>query len=222
VKFRRRSEKPDPAAAEDVESTEPTGDASAEGGEDLENVEGPFDIDDLPDDGVDRVDLGSLLIAPEEDRELRLQVDESTQAVQAVLLAGTDGALELRAFAAPRNGDLWTEVRPQLAADLARRGGTATEREGRFGTELVCQLSVQTADGRAASQASRIIGINGPRWMLRGTFLGRPATDPDSAAAWEDTLTRIAIRRGDHAMPSGDPLPVVLPDSARRTTPGES
>ena len=217
MKFRRKSEKPDPAAAEAGESADSTG----EGASDLVDAEGPFDIDDLPDDGVQRVDLGSLLIEPEENRELRLQVDESTQAVQAVLLAGPDGALELRAFAAPRNGDLWTEVRPQLAADLARRGGTATEREGRFGTELVCELSVQTADGRAANQASRIIGINGPRWMLRGTFLGRPATEPETAVAWEETLTRVVIRRGEHAMPAGDPLPVVLPDSARRT-PGES
>lgn len=218
MKFRRKSEKPDPAAVEPGDLADSTDD----GANDPVAVEGPFDIDDLPDDGVQRVDLGSLLIAPEEGRELRLQVDESSQAVQAVLLAGPDGALELRAFAAPRHGDLWTEVRPQLAADLARRGGTATEREGRFGTELVCQLSVQTAEGQSANQASRIIGINGPRWMLRGTFLGRPATDPDSAAAWEDTLTNVVIRRGDHAMPAGDPLPVVLPDSARRPTPGES
>jgi Protein of unknown function (DUF3710) len=222
VKFRRKSEKPDPAAAEPGESADSTGHGAGEGANELVDAEGPFDIDDLPEDGVERVDLGSLLITPEEDRELRLQVDENTQAVQAVLLAGPDGALELRAFAAPRHGDLWTEVRPQLAADLARRGGTATEREGRFGTELVCELSVQTAEGRAANQSSRIIGINGPRWMLRGTFLGRPATDPDNAAAWEDTLTKVVIRRGDHAMPVGDPLPVVLPDSARRTSPDES
>ena len=43
-------------------------------------------------------------------------------------------------FAAPRHGDLWSEVRPQIAAEVASRGGTATEREGRFGTELVCQV----------------------------------------------------------------------------------
>ena len=97
----------------------------------------------------------------------------------------------------------------------------ATEREGRFGTELVCELSVQTPEGRAASQSSRIIGINGPRWMLRGTFLGRPATDFDNAGGWEDTLAKVAIRRGDHAMPAGAPLPVVLPESARRAAPDQ-
>jgi Protein of unknown function (DUF3710) len=217
VKFRRKHE-PEPVddALEELggeadEPGEPAGPAAGDG---------PFDADDVAGDGVERVDLGSLLITPEPNRELRLQVDEATQAVQAVLLAGPDGALELRAFAAPRNGDLWTDVRPQLAADMARRGGTATEREGPFGPELVCQLTVQTDDGKTAQQPSRIIGINGPRWMLRATFLGQPALEPDGAAEWEETLSRVVVRRGEHAMPPGDPLPVKLPDNVRRTPPG--
>ncbi|MGH3345631.1 MAG: DUF3710 domain-containing protein [Nocardioides sp.] len=180
---------------------------------------GPFDADEVPDDGVARVDLGSMLVAPVPGSELRLQVDERTQQVQSVLLAGSEGALELRAFAAPRNGDLWSQIRPQLAADMARRGGTATEREGRFGPELVCQLTVKTPDGRTGQQPSRIVGINGSRWLLRATFLGKPATDEETAASWEDALTQIAVRRGDHAMPVGDPLPVTLPDEARRVAP---
>jgi hypothetical protein len=180
---------------------------------------GPFDAEDVPDDGVARVDLGSMLVAPVPGSELRLQVDERTQQVQSVLLAGAEGALELRAFAAPRNGDLWSDIRPQLAADMARRGGTATEREGRFGPELVCQLTVKTPDGRTGQQPSRIVGINGSRWLLRATFLGKPAVDDESAASWEDALTKIAVRRGDHAMPVGDPLPVTLPEEARRVSP---
>ncbi|GAA1475744.1 DUF3710 domain-containing protein [Nocardioides aestuarii] len=183
---------------------------------------GPYDAEDLGDDGVQRVDLGSMLVPPVPGSELRIQVDEKTQQVQSVLLAGADGALELRAFSAPRNGDLWSEVRPQLAADMARRGGTATEREGRFGTELVCQLTVKTADGRTGQQPSRIVGINGSRWMVRATFLGKPAVEPEAAGVWEDALARLAVRRGDHAMPVGDPLPVVLPEQARRVgAPGQ-
>lgn len=182
----------------------------------------PLDAEDLGDDGIQRVDLGSMLVPPVPGSELRIQVDEKTQQVQSVLLAGADGALELRAFSAPRNGDLWSEVRPQLAADMARRGGTATEREGRFGTELVCQLTVKTADGRTGQQPSRIVGINGSRWMVRATFLGKPAVEPEAAGVWEDALSRLAVRRGDHAMPVGDPLPVVLPDQARRVgAPGQ-
>jgi hypothetical protein len=208
VKFRRKSAGP---GADEVETPEEAAPATS--------PVGPFDVDELPEDGVERVDLGSLLIAPEEDRELRLQVDETTGEVQSVMLASTDGAVELRAFAAPRGGDLWSDVRPRIAADMAQHGGVATEREGRFGTELVCQLSVTRGDGTAGTQPSRIIGINGPRWMLRATLLGRPATDPDGSTAWEDTITRVAVRRGGAAMPVGDLLPVTLPANARRIEP---
>ena len=209
MKFRRKS---DVAAAPETvdESDSPEIDSGPTG---------PYDVDDLTDERDDRVDLGSLVIEPEEGRELRLQVDEKTGNVQAVVLAGHDGALELRAFAAPRNGDLWGEVRPQIAADMARRGGTATEREGEFGTELLCQITVTRPDGTTGTQPSRIIGVNGPRWLLRATLLGNPAIAPEAGAAWEDTLRRVAVRRGSHALPVGEALPLVMPENARRVEP---
>lgn len=176
---------------------------------------GPYDVDELPDDGLARLDLGSLLVAPLPDRELRVQVDEKSGAVRAVLLATDAGALELRAFAAPRNGDLWSDIRPQIAADAARRGGTATEREGRFGTELVCEVRMTRADGQTGTQTSRVIGVNGPRWLLRATFLGEPAREPDTAQDWEAAIEQLAVRRGAHAMPVGEQLPLSLPEGAQ-------
>jgi hypothetical protein len=199
VKFRRKS-------AELAESE------AADSAVDAEPVTGPYDVDDLPaGDDVERLDLGSLLLEPIPDLELRLQVDENSEEVQAVMLAGTDGAIELRAFAAPRGGDLWSDVRPKIAADYAQRGGTATEREGRFGTELLCQLTVKTPDGRTGTQPSRVIGVNGERWMLRATLLGRPASEIDAAAPWEDAIERVVVRRGVQAMPVGAELPLTLP-----------
>jgi hypothetical protein len=206
VKFRRKSADAEAAAAADpaAETETPEEPGAAVAG-------GPYDIDDLPDDRTARIDLGSLLVAPAEGLEVRLQVDEERDQVQAVLLAGPEGALELRAFAAPRNGDLWSETRPRIAADFAQRGGTATEREGRFGTELVCQVTMRMADGRTGTQPSRIIGVNGPRWLLRATLLGRPAQEPETAGGWEDVIARVAVRRGAHAMPVGAELPLTMP-----------
>ncbi|MDI6908585.1 DUF3710 domain-containing protein [Nocardioides sp.] len=202
MKFRRKSADTDAAA-------DPTAESDVEG---AAVPSGPFDIDDLPEeDDVPRVDLGSMLVAPGRELELRLQVDEDEEEVQAVVLAGPDGVLELRAFAAPRGGDLWAEIRPRLAADYAQRGGTATEREGRFGTELDCQVSVRTQDGRTGTQASRVIGVNGSRWMLRATLMGRPAQDATAAGPWEDAIEQIVIRRGAQAMPVGAALPLVMP-----------
>jgi Protein of unknown function (DUF3710) len=204
VKFRRKSAD----AQSGIDPAAETG-VAAEG---LPLPSGPFDIDDLPvEDDVPRVDLGSMLVAPGEGLELRLQVDEDEEEVQAVVLAGPEGALELRAFAAPRGGDLWSEIRPRLAADYAQRGGTATEREGRFGTELLCQVTVRTPDGRTGTQPSRVIGVNGPRWMLRATLMGRPAQDVGASELWEQAIEQIVIRRGAQAMPVGAVLPLSMP-----------
>jgi hypothetical protein len=177
---------------------------------------GPWDSETPPDDGIERVDLGSLRVAPREGLEVRLQVDENTGEVQSVMIAGEEGALELRAFAAPRGGDLWSEIRPQIAADVSQHGGIATERRGRFGTELVCQMQVVLPDGSQTMQPSRIVGIDGARWLLRGTFLGQPAVEPDTAEEWEDALASVVVHRGSHAMPVGDALPLTLPDDVQR------
>jgi hypothetical protein len=220
VKFRRKAADPgdDLLAdeADDVETGDTAGSTDSSGtGGDSESGEGPYDAEDLADtDG--RVDLGALLLLPVPGTDLQLQVDEPSGQVQSVMFAGPEGALEIRVFAAPRHGDLWGEVRPQIAADLAKRGGTADEREGRFGTELVCQMPVTLPDGTAALQPSRVIGINGSRWMLRATMLGKPAVEPEAGGVFEDALATVAVRRGTHAMPVGDALTLTLPPDARR------
>ena len=211
MKFRRKAQAEAGDDAELVDYLDELGDD--EEGEDADLLaDGPFDSEDLPADDVERVNLGSLLIAAEPDRELRLQVDEASGAVQSVQIVGPDGAVELRAFAAPRNGDLWSEVRPQIAAEVAQGGGTATEHKGPWGPELI----LRTGKGTAQQQVVRMIGVNGPRWMLRCQLVGAAAQKPDDSAAWEDTIRRVAVHRGAHAMPVGEALAVTMPPQARR------
>lgn len=176
---------------------------------------GPFDISEIRDE-VERLDVGALLIAPLEGLELRLQVNEKTEEVGAALLAGPEGAMELQAYAAPASGGLWDEVRPQIAADVAGRGGATEERDGDFGTELLCRVPAKLPDGTEGFQPSRIIAVERGRWMLRATLLGRPAMDSEAARIWEDALRLVAVRRGEGAMPVGKQIPLVLPSDARR------
>jgi uncharacterized protein DUF3710 len=207
VKFRRKAQE-EPVDDELVDYIDELGQED----EDADPLaDGPLDSEDLSDDDSERVNLGSLLIAPEPDRELRLQVDEASGMVQSVQIVGPDGALELRAFAAPRNGDLWTEVRPQIAAEVAQAGGTATERQGPWGPELILQVGQ-----RGQQQLTRMVGINGPRWMLRCQLVGAAAQKPEESASWEDTIRRVAVHRGAQAMPVGEALQVTMPPQARR------
>ena len=177
---------------------------------------GPYDASEIEDlDDRDCIDLGSLLVTPAGPIEMRLQVDENTGAVLAAVLVSEQGALELRAFAAARGGGAWGELRPKISAETARMGGTATEQEGSFGTELVCQVPMQAPDGQQGTQVSRVIGHEGPNWLLRATLMGQPAAEPETAGMWEETIRSVVVRRGREAMVPGAPLPLSLPHDAR-------
>jgi len=210
---RRKSEEPVEATAE--ETAEELARSSGP------RAEGPWDVSEVElhdDDG--RVDLGSLLVTPQEGLELQLQVDEASGQVAAVVLAGPEGAVEVRAFAAPRNGDVWDAVRRQVAGEVARMGGTATETEGRWGTELKVSLTVTTPDGGRATQVSRVVGIAGPRWLLRATLFGAAAVEHRHDGEVETALRNVVVVRGSTAVPPGDPLPLAMPATVERPGPG--
>ena len=176
---------------------------------------GPYDVSEVDLEERALVDLGSLLLPAPEGLELRLQVEEDTGNVAAVLLVGEDGALELRPFAASRGGEAWEELRPRIATETERVGGTATEQEGPFGAELLCLVPVTSSEGDSATQASRFVGHVGPTWLLRSNLMGNPAVDPEKATPWDEVIRSVVVRRGAEAMPPGAPLPLVLPPDAR-------
>jgi hypothetical protein len=176
---------------------------------------GPWDRSETDTDTTDPsyIDLGGIIVKGAPDLELRLQVDEQAQEVSSVLLAGPQAGVELRAFAAPRHDGIWDEVRHDIAAEAAKRGGTATETDGEFGVELKLVVPIQTPDGRQATQTSRIVGVDGPRWLLRGTFLGKSATDPDPDGVVESAFRDVIVVRGDTAMAPRDLIPMRVPQA---------
>ena len=202
-----QGEAPETAAAPEQDDAVPAG----------PRAHGPWDSAEvtIDEDDPTRIDLGGLLITGRPGMELRMQVDEKTQKIAAVLLIGKEGAVELRPFAAPRNGDIWADVRKQIGAETARRGGTATEAEGPYGPELRIMMPVKTADGQAGTQPSRMLGIAGPRWMLRVTFLGKPAVEPDPDGELEQAMRDTVVVRGNEPMAPGEALPLVMPANAR-------
>jgi len=216
VIFRRK------AKNEDVENEQALAD---EAGTPEPRAEGPFDSTEVDADVLeaeDRINLGALVITGQPGMELRLQVDEQSGQVQAILLVLEDSALELRAFAAPKRTGIWSEVRREIAAEASRMGGTATETEGPFGTELVLVVPVEDPDGQIFSQTSRVIGVDGPRWLLRATVLGRAAVEPDAAPPMEETLRNTIVVRGTEPMAVRESLPLQLPPGAEPAAEAEA
>jgi hypothetical protein len=171
---------------------------------------GPFDVSEIESqDGY--VDLGALLIAPREGLQLRLEVEEATQRVVAVTMDLDGSSLQLQAFAAPRSEGLWDEIREQIGQSVGSQGGQVEEIQGSFGTELVAKLPVGGSDGTHGYRVARFIGVDGPRWFLRGVLGGEAALDRDAAAALEDLFRQIVVVRGENPMPPRDLLQLRLP-----------
>lgn len=164
------------------------------------------------------IDLGGVKILPREGLNLRLEVEESTKRIVAVGLDYAGSTLQVQPFAAPRSTGLWNETRVQIQEQIAKQGGTATERDGVFGPELIAEVPVvQGADGAAGMRIARFVGVDGPRWFLRGVIAGEGATDPDAAAKVEDLFRSIVVVRGSSPMPPRDLIPLKMPASAAPT-----
>ncbi|MGE0817353.1 MAG: DUF3710 domain-containing protein [Candidatus Nanopelagicales bacterium] len=171
---------------------------------------GPFDASEVPDDGVTRLDLGGLRVAGAEGMEIRLEVDEASQNVVAVTIVTADSALQLTAFAAPRTEGIWADVRREIRGNLAA-GGTVDELDGPFGPELQATITQPGPDGRQVTQPVRFVGVDGPRWFLRGLFTGRAAREGGAAAPLEAAMRATVVVRGSDPMAPGDALPLSVP-----------
>jgi hypothetical protein len=199
--------------------------------------EGPWDvseIDDLEDiEQPQRIDLGSLIITGVPGSELRLQVAEETKEIVSAMLViestvaapgGKPGstqkvssALELGAYAAPRSGGLWAELREEISEAATAQGGSASLREGPFGVELYRFIPVTTPEGEQGYQPSRMWVAEGPRWLLRGIVYGQAAVEDDvESPVVADVLAafrQVIVRRGEEAMAPGDLLPLNMPST---------
>jgi Protein of unknown function (DUF3710) len=230
------------ASAEEPEADDDTDDPASGGVSDLAaldlldwRTEGPWDISEVDDltgtDQAPKIDLGSLIVTGVPGSELRLQVAEETQQVVSAMLiittavetgsgAASDNqtyssALELGAYAAPRSGGLWAELREEISAAATAQGGSASLREGPFGVELHRFIPVTTPDGEQGYQPSRMWVAEGPRWLLRGIVYGQAAVEEDlESPVVADVLSafrEVVVRRGDEAMAPGDLLPLSMP-----------
>ena len=174
---------------------------------------GPYDVTQAP-EGVQRLDLGSLLIPALPEVEVRVQANPDGVIQQVVLVHG-ESVLQLGVFAAPRTEGIWDEWREEIRQSILKDGMTVEEIEGDRGTELLARI--RTPDGHQADL--RFVGVDGPRWMVQGVFQGRAATDPAAAAPLAACLDGLVVNRGKEAKPVREPLPLRLPREAVQAHP---
>ena len=195
------------------------GDLAAEAaGEDLAEasppkVSGPWDAAEaFP--AMERVDLGSLQVPVLPEIEIQLVFAEQQGAL--VTARYGDNAMQLQAFAAPKSGQLWDEIRAEHSAEITGAGGTCEERQGSFGAELLTSVPMQPGQPEAGLVPLRFVGVDGRRWFLQAVFAGEAAADPGAAAPLEAMLREVVVVRGDYPAPPREMLELRLPPDAAK------
>ena len=173
---------------------------------------GPFDVSEVDGPG-DRLDLGSLWVLGIEGMELRLEVDQEQDAVVAATAVLGESAVQLQAFAAPKSGGQWAEIRDEIAQTVVRGKGTAQVKQGPLGAELWANMPSAGPGGKPSFSPARFTGVDGPRWFLRAVFSGKAATDESAAAPLVDFVRQTVVVRGDTPMAPRELLPLAVPNA---------
>lgn len=215
---RRRGEEDPTDASDDLDTgTDRDADTDLDADTDEEPAtpareHGPWDAGEIAEDNArGRIDLGGLLVPGVTGLEVRVEADQTTGQVIAVTLVLDDGALQLQPFAAPRTEGIWDEVRAEIRAGITAQGGTADEVDGPLGTELRTKVPVRAQDGSSSVQPARFLGVDGPRWFLRGVLTGRPALETANDEALIGLFRDIVVVRGGAPMAPREPIPLTLP-----------
>jgi hypothetical protein len=176
---------------------------------------GPWDSTERsPGEDESYLDLGPLLVPGRDGFTFQLPADGDNGEIGSVVLVSDDSALELRVFAATRSGGLWDEVRADLAEEVTRLGGESTVADGPWGAELHIAVPATSPEGEEGLQPSRIIGIEGPRWLLRATVLGAAALDLGDTGLLVSALRDVIVVRGAEPRIPREALLLTLPENA--------
>lgn len=197
----------DAAADEDVAA-----EADADDADDIDLTQGPWDYDDEgidPDDDDRYISFGSMFLPLVEGltiRAKRSQDPQSPSPLESITVQLGDGAIEIVPFAAPKTLGLWDD----MSDELLDANKSAKVQEGRFGDEVMLPVAV-----KGKTMMTRIVGVDGPRWLLRGIFTGDAAdSESDNKKALEDYFAQIIVRRGDAPLAPRDIIPILPPKTA--------
>ncbi|WEV58474.1 DUF3710 domain-containing protein [Bifidobacterium sp. ESL0728] len=169
---------------------------------------GPWDIDEEEAPDYDEyLDMGAYYLPFMPGIELRVKANRASGQVLGCTISYKTSSLEIEALAAPKTLGLWDGV----SEDLLAANPKASQEPGIFGTEI--KLPVVVKGGKKL--ITRIVGVDGPRWMLRGIFSGRAATHPESpeTKALNQFFSDIVVDRGEEPLAPRDLIPMHAPVS---------
>ena len=180
-----------------VEAREP------EEGEAEPERRGPYDVSNPDKPEGQYLDLGALKILGKSGLEMHLSPSPDRKSITDLAFSYGSSSLKLSLLASPRKVKFWEGLRADL---LASQKG-AREEEGEFGPEIFFETEVR--DG--VEIPTRIVGVDGPRWMLRAIFAGPAAVGGEEKEFLDGFFSTVIADRGSEPLVPGDPVPLAFP-----------
>jgi hypothetical protein len=170
---------------------------------------GPFDVSEI---GLlaPYLDFGSIRISPQQDVAIKADIEESTKRIVSISLETEGHRLQLQAFAASKMEGLWAQAMVAIEEGVRTQGGLADQIQGALGPELRVQTSV-IENGLKLLRESRFVGVDGPKWFLRGVLTGSELYSEARYMSLIALFRAVAVSRGELPLPPGDLLPISLP-----------
>ncbi|MDO4411870.1 DUF3710 domain-containing protein [Cutibacterium sp.] len=210
-----------PEAEETTKQEEPSEEKDASAYQiNLDREDGPFDIEevDLDADDVDRLDFGSLIVTPFKNMQMQIQLDQTSGAVQSLLVVQGNSAIEVALFAAPASTLMIDEVHEEMVRGTAAQGGEANVGNGPMGAELRRIVPMKGPNGEDGYHVSRTWLAQGPRWLLRGVLMGESAIGEKLDATGQlllEFFCNLVVRRDNSPRVPGDVIPLKVPEDLR-------
>jgi hypothetical protein len=173
---------------------------------------GPFDITELI-QVRPSIDFGAIQLPMRDDVVYKLEVEESTNRIVALTVEHRGSILQLQAFSAPAAEGVWHEIRAALEKSISEQGGRTESVVGPLGPELNAQIPTKEGGSRLA----KFIGVDGPKWFLRGVITGLALGDTLSMTHMIDIYRSVAVVRGSAPMPPKELLELVAPAGAQKS-----
>lgn len=115
------------------------------------------------------IDLGPLLVPMVEGVDVTVDLEED-DTVSAVVLRHGAQAMRLDVFSAPRSEGIWDEVADAVEQSFVADGAPVLQVESPWGPQLFAELT----DPDVGTVNMRVVGFDGPGWMLRATLQDAP------------------------------------------------
>ena len=196
------------AAALEEAAVDTDSEAGASGTVEFEPDEGPFDRSAVKNVaefyaalGFNHIDLGAIALGIPPNAQLNAALSPDGSAEFHIVTQ--QSRVIPRAFAAPRTGGQWREWMAKFRTQLEQQNAEIRHEDGPWGRELVASQNGATF---------RLIGIEGPRWMLEARVISTNENADAAAEESRDIIARMIVNRGTAPRPAGEPLPLEVPD----------